>query len=106
MKNKMKTDIERVGEIVDAICARHDCPEMSMVINAIGRNISMLIFLLNTYVRNDQEAENSERTMHALISSLAYLMKKTCGENASFALIESLEVCCTTLKNHMPNQTD
>ena len=106
MKNKIQTDIQRVSEIIEAICARHNCPEMSSIINVLGRNISAVIFLLNTYIEDEHDAVTTERTMRALISSLSYLMNKAYGENAAVALIEALEICCTTLKNHMPNQTD
>lgn len=106
MKSKIQTDIKRVREIIESICARHNCPEMSAIINALGRNISAVIFLLNTYMEDESDAENAERAMRALILSISYLMNKAYGENVDDAFMEALEICCTTLESHRPSQTD
>ena len=79
---------------------------MSAIINPLGRNISAVIFLLNTYMEDEDDAANAERAMRALILSISYLINKTCGENADDAYMEALEICCTTLESHRPSQTD
>lgn len=104
MTSKIETDIQRVSEIIEAICARHNCPEMSAIINVLGRNISAVIFLLNTYIEDEHDAVTTELSMRALISSLSYLMNKAYGENVDDAFIEALEICCTTLEANRPGQ--